>query len=124
MKTVLLIIFAIFSLVACTPETLQRVETIEKKDMVLVTFDQSLLTPCRLSKPPEVDYYINSNRDQKEALLTEYIGLMILYNKECTIDKRTIKKMYDSQKVEVDKFNASETERIQQLSDKLNGGPK
>lgn len=113
--TVLLSVFMVLSLSACVPDALVRHEVIEKRTMVVVSVDSSLLEPCHDTSPPPVMSYTQVNRDQKEALLTGYIADLILDNKRCSLDKLTLKTMLTKQKATVDQFNADEDLRVKNL---------
>ena len=113
--TVLLSVFMVLGLSACVPDALVRHEVIEKRTMVVVNVDSSLLEPCHDASPPPVMLYTQVNRDQKEALLTGYIADLILDNKRCSLDKLTLKTMLTKQKATVDQFNADEDLRVKNL---------
>ena len=113
--TVLLSVFMVLGLSACVPDALVRHEVIEKRTMVVVNVDSSLLEPCHETTPPPITSYVQVNRDQKEALLTAYIADVVLDNKRCSLDKLTLKTMLTKQKATVDQFNADEDLRVNNL---------
>jgi len=113
--TAVLAVFMVFGLSACVPDALIRHEVIEKRTMVVVSVDSSLLEPCHETTPPPIASYVQVNRDQKEALLTGYIADLILDNKRCSLDKLTLKTMLTKQKATVDQFNADEDLRVKNL---------
>lgn len=115
LMTVVLVAMMTLGLTACVPDALVRHEVIEKRTMVVVSVDSSLLEPCHDTSPPPVLSYTQVNRDQKEALLTGYIADLILDNKRCSLDKVTLKTMLTKQKATVEQFNVDEELRVKML---------
>lgn len=115
MKTLILMLLTILATTACNPEIHRRYEVVEKNTITVATFDESLLEPCAMSEPPQVEPYKQANRDVKEAKLVTYSADLITEIKRCNVDKATLKAMLQRQKESIQKFNADEEARVKAL---------
>ena len=71
---------------------------VNKTDYIVLNIDPRYLRDCTLVAPPDEEVYMKASMDEREDMLTRTIIDQHQATRECTNDKRAIRKVVETQK--------------------------
>jgi hypothetical protein len=116
MKRLWIAFLCLFILTGCTTT---KVFVVERKELVLVDIDPSLLNDPRRVPPPEPSRYIEMSVDEREDALVRMILTQANHLDQEKVDKRRLRATIAEQKRIVDEHNAKEADRVARLKHEL-----
>lgn len=104
------------ALVGCSTVPAPAV-VLHKQTLQLVQLDPSLFKDCQQETPPYLEDFLKLSKDEREDALVRFALANMTYLNSCTIEKRALLQLQQTQQRHIDQFNQAEAQRVKMLLD-------